>query len=321
MAKAIMRCAKLASLGSVASSLKHNFRERETPNADQEREGQNAHLGAKTTTEAMGKLRELLPEKRRKDAVVAIEYVCTASPEWWKKATPEQQETFFQRSVDWLADKYGRDRIITATIHRDETSPHLAAYVVPLTKDGRLSAKEYIGNRTQMSDDQTSYAARVADLGIERGIKGSRAKHQTLKEFYAKVNEPVREIQIRAEEAAPRVLEKGLLSSRHETPEMVAKRLSGAVNASVAHLAERAKLAESSERRTKELEATLADQNKRLNPIIEALRPLNDQERQTLVQLVKAGSERIQEQRKERIREQFKAKAERDRSEDRGRSR
>ena len=45
----------------------------------------------------MGKLRELLPEKRRKDAVLAVEYVMTASPEWWKTASQQQQQAFSSR--------------------------------------------------------------------------------------------------------------------------------------------------------------------------------------------------------------------------------
>lgn len=262
MAYAIMRSRKLSSLGSAAASLKHNFRERETPNADQERTPENAHLVAGSTDQAMGKLRELLPEKRRKDAVVAIEYVCTASPEWWKKATPEQQARFFQRSVDWLADKYGRDKIITATIHRDETSPHLAAYVVPLTKDGRLSAKEFIGNRTQMSADQTSFAARVADLGLERGIEGSRAKHQTIKDFYAQLEKPIREVTISPEAVSPALLKKGLLSSEYETPQMVAERLTKAVRAAYAPVVARAHVSDSEARRASEMASTAQEKQR-----------------------------------------------------------
>ena len=147
MAYAIMRCKKLASMGSAAAALKHCYRERETANADASKTPQNEHQAARSTDEAMGKLRDLLPEKRRKDAVLAVVYLMTASPEWWKQATPEQQQAFFQRSRQWLADKYGEQNIIAATIHRDETSPHMSAFVVPLTKDGRLSAKEFIGNK------------------------------------------------------------------------------------------------------------------------------------------------------------------------------
>ena len=188
MAFAIMRCAKKSSMGAVARSLKHCFRELPTPNADPSRTGDNKSAFAKSTTEAMGKMRELLPEKRRKDAVIAVEYLMTASPEWWKTATTEQQETFFNRCVAWLGDKYGRENILVATIHRDETSPHLSAFVVPLTADKRLSAKEFIGNKTKMSEDQTTFADRMKDLGLQRGIKGSKAKHQTIREYYALAN-------------------------------------------------------------------------------------------------------------------------------------
>ena len=148
---AIMRCKKLSGIGSVAASLKHCFRERDTPNADPERLRHNMHMAARSTDEAMGKLREKLPEKRRKDAVLAIEYVLSASPEWWINADSGRKTDFYQSSMDWLAEKYGRENILVSSIHLDEKTPHMSAFVVPITKDGRLSAKEFIGNRTKMS--------------------------------------------------------------------------------------------------------------------------------------------------------------------------
>ena len=231
MAYAIMRAKKLANMGSVAASMQHCYRERETHNADQERTPDNQHLGAKSTDEAMGKLRALLPEKRRKDAVLAVEYVMTASPEWFATATPEQEKAFFQRSLQWLADKYGADRIVTASIHRDEATPHLSAFVVPLTQDKRLSAKEFIGSRDKMRADQTSYAGRVADLGLERGIEGSKATHQTIQQHYAAIQQGVKtHASISTKALEPRVLSKGLFTKVVETPEQVAERLADAVN-------------------------------------------------------------------------------------------
>jgi hypothetical protein len=120
MAYAIMRVKKLASMGAAAASMQHNFRERETPNADPSRTPENEHLAARSTDEAMGRLRELLPEKRRKDAVLAVEYVMTASPEWWKQASQAQQQVFFERSMGWLQAKYGAQNVVAATIQRDE---------------------------------------------------------------------------------------------------------------------------------------------------------------------------------------------------------
>ena len=78
---AIMRCKKLTGMGSVASALQHCYRERETPNANAERTPENYCSVSKSTDQAMGRVRELLPEKRRKDAVLAVEYVMTASPD------------------------------------------------------------------------------------------------------------------------------------------------------------------------------------------------------------------------------------------------
>lgn len=193
MAYAIMRCKKLKGMGSVAGALKHCFRERETFNADSSRTPDNEHGLADSTDKAMGKLREMLPEKRRKDAVLSIEYLITASPQWWETASPDQQDEFFNRSYDWLTNKYGADRVVVATVHRDETTPHLSAFVVPLTPDGRLSAKDFIGDRKRMSQDQTDFAKQVASLGLERGIEGSKAHHRTISEYYARIAMPVPE--------------------------------------------------------------------------------------------------------------------------------
>lgn len=284
MAYAIMRAKKLANMGSVAASMQHCYRERETHNADQERTPDNQHLGAKSTDEAMGKLRALLPEKRRKDAVLAVEYVMTASPEWFAKATPEQEKTFFQRSLQWLADKYGVDRIITASIHRDEATPHLSAFVVPLTQDKRLSAKEFIGSRDKMRADQTSYAGCVADLGLERGIEGSKATHQTIQQHYAAIQQGVKtHASISTKALEPRVLSKGLFTKVVETPEQVAERLADSVNKGFADTVAAASTALQERRRAKEMQDTANDLRKRLDSIQEPFKGLTkDQVRDVL---------------------------------------
>ena len=272
MAYAIMRAKKLANMGSVAASMQHCYRERETHNADQERTPDNQHLGAKSTDEAMGKLRALLPEKRRKDAVLAVEYVMSASPEWFATATPEQEKALFQQSLQWLADKYGADRIITASIHRDETTPHLSAFVVPLTQDKRLSAKEFIGSRDKMRADQTSYAACVANLGLERGIEGSMANHQRIQQYYAAIEQGTRErATISPQTVEPRVLEKaGFFDKARgrgdlvESPEMIAERLTKAVNNGFAGTVATASTVAQERRKAREARNTAKGLRKRL---------------------------------------------------------
>ncbi|EAO3132345.1 plasmid recombination enzyme [Salmonella enterica] len=273
-AYAIMRCKKLSGMGSVAAALQHCYRERGTPNADASRTPDNEHRAARSTDEAMGRLRKLLPEKRRKDAVLAVEYVMTASPEWWAKATPQQQAAFFDQAQGWLAAKYGADRIITASIHRDEATPHLSAFVVPLTQDGRLSAKEFIGGRDKMRADQTSFAEAVRDLGLERGIEGSRATHQRVRSYYGAIERQPAHVTISPQALEPRVLRKGFFSKDVETPEAVADRLTKAVRQGYAPAVEAAKLAESERRRAAEMTRTAQTLSKEKKEAQERLQDL-----------------------------------------------
>lgn len=266
MAYAIMRCKKLSSMGSVAASMQHCYRDRDTPNADKTRTADNEHHKAQSTDEAMGKLRDLLPEKRRKDAVLAVEYVITASPEWWGKATAAQQADFFEQSKKWLGDKYGAKNIVTASVHRDETSPHLSAFVVPLTQDGRLSAKEFIGNRTKMAKDQTTFAEAVKHLGLERGIERSRATHTSIKQHYAAIERgEAQHVTISAEAVLPKILKKGFLTRQEETPGAVAARLTKAVQDAYLPMVAKASISSQEHRRAKALQDTAKDQRSRLD--------------------------------------------------------
>lgn len=232
--KVIMRCAKLKTFGNIGASLSHNYRERETPNADPERTKNNIHLVSKNTDEAMGRLRDLLPEKRRKDAVLAVEYVMSASPDWWKQASEEQHKEFYSKSLGWISDKYGRENLISFSVHKDETSPHVSCIVVPVTEQGKLSATHFIGSRGKLRADQTSYAKAVQHLGLERGIEGSKSTHKSIREYYAEVSkaETRKPPRMPPEMFKPRVLEKGGLLKKDvlETPEQVAERIEKTVH-------------------------------------------------------------------------------------------
>ena len=206
--------------------------------------------------------------------------------EFWAAPNPTQQ-AFWQE----MADKYAADRIVTASIHRDETTPHLSAFVVPLTQDKRLSAKEFIGSRDKMRADQTTYAACVANLGLERGIEGSKATHQTIQQHYAAVQRGVTpKATLSPKSLEPRVLEKAgwaekLLGKGDlvEDPQMIAERLTKAVNEGFAGTIATASTALQERRRAKELQDTANDLRKRLESIQEPFKGLTkDQVRDVL---------------------------------------
>ena len=285
----------------MASALQHCYRERETPNANAERTPENYCSVSQSTDQAMGRVRELLPEKRRKDAVLAVEYVMTASPEWWKEATPRQQAEFFARSEQWLENKYGKDRVVAAVIHRDEATPHLSAFVVPLTQDGRLSAKEFIGGRSKMRDDQSTYAEYVKKLGLERGIEGSRATHQTVQHYYESLNRGIRnQVSISPEALEPRVLRKGIFTKDVEDQATVARRLSRAVNDGFAGTVAIASQSAQNAKRALELQKTMDIQQKRLQSVIEPFKGLSNEQMQEIVTMAQQFRQQNHEREKQR---------------------
>ncbi|RCL02113.1 MAG: hypothetical protein JSC188_000435 [Candidatus Tokpelaia sp. JSC188] len=253
-----MRAKKLAKMGNIAAALKHCYRERETPNADQTKTPENEHYAAKNTNEALGKMRSLLPKKRRKDAVLAIEYIMTTSPEWWESASQNQQTLWRDQSINWLEQKYGKDRIVTMTMHKDEKTPHLSAFVIPLTKDGRLSAKEFIGGREKMKNDQSTYAHCLQELGLERGIQGSKAKHQSVKQFYAQVEKAGHTPTIQPKELKPQILEKRMLGlvRIEETQTDIANRLNTKIAKAVQPIAAKAAVSRQEHRRAEQTQKT-----------------------------------------------------------------
>lgn len=201
MSYAILRVAKLKTIGAVAASGHHTFRERETPNADAQRTGLNVAIGTKNTADLLDAVRKQLPEKRRKDAVLCLEYLISASPDWFGDDWREKKNhgsKYFADALNWLKDKHGAENVICGNIQLDEKTPHLVVYVVPRTTDGRLSAKQFVGGRTKLSAMQTDFGKAVGQQhGLERGIEGSKANHGKVKRYYDGVNadfEPLPEV-------------------------------------------------------------------------------------------------------------------------------
>lgn len=122
----------------------------------------------------------------RKDAVVLCNFVVTSDHETMEAMEPEHQRELFKDSVKWFCDRYGADRVINATVHEDETTSHLHVGIMPITKNGRLSAKA-IFTKTEMKAIQTEFARDVgAKYGLERGVEGSERTHLSVARFKEK---------------------------------------------------------------------------------------------------------------------------------------
>lgn len=180
---AVVHMMKIKS-GAVGGIQSHNNREHEpktNPDVDMSRSEDNYDIIScdNYKRSIKEKLSNLVESSRavRKDAVVVCNFIVTSDNETMNALGADRQRKFFQDSVKWFSDRYGADRVLNATVHMDEATPHLHIGVMPITQDGRLSAKA-IFTKTEMKAIQTEFARDVGEkYGLERGVEGSERTH------------------------------------------------------------------------------------------------------------------------------------------------
>ena len=194
MSQVVCRVAKLKTDVAIRSAGAHIMRTKATPNADPSKSNVSLLDGGDLTATIKARIAKA-GATIRKDSVQAMEILLSASPEFFRPVKPEAYGQFDRaRTKEWakanmamLRARYG-DNLISAQLHLDEATPHIHAIIVPLTPSGRLSAKETFG-RASLSKLQDAAAKCVSQLGIARGVRGSKAKHQDVAVYYTAVNE------------------------------------------------------------------------------------------------------------------------------------
>lgn len=131
----------------------------------------------------------------RKDAVKYSTHILTGSHEDMKRieANPEELKKWVQANLKFASEEFGKENIVRFVLHRDEKTPHLHVVTVNLTKDGRLSAKEILGNPKAMQERQDRYADQMKSFGLERGLKNTGIEHEDAKTYYARMKESLDE--------------------------------------------------------------------------------------------------------------------------------
>ena len=144
---AILRFAKYKGpeIGHIES---HNERTKEkyasNPDVDMSRSHLNFHLVTpqrKYRAEAEKQIAEA-GCRTRSDSVRVVEALVTASPEFFKGKKRAEIRAFFEEALHFLEQHQSKETIISAVVHMDEKTPHMHLCFVPLTEDGRLSAKD-----------------------------------------------------------------------------------------------------------------------------------------------------------------------------------
>lgn len=226
----IMRIKKLHSNSNVGGAISHHLRTRETDNADPElmknnwffpndyptdQNGKtdksvNADLQFRKDQQqkAMAMYKKRLPEKVRKNGVRAVEFMMTVSPEVMQRKDFNATK-YLNACSNWAREKFGKENVFFIAYHRDETTPHVSLLLTPIDENGKLNARKFFGGRDKMSALQDDFYNSVGkEFGLDRGIKGSKAKHQTIKSYYEKQNQKDQELEKLAEEISQNLPQK-----------------------------------------------------------------------------------------------------------------
>lgn len=131
--------------------------------------------------------------KERKDSVVALDALYTASPEWFEKHSQEDALRFFSDCYEFHCHTYGKP--LNAVVHFDEQTPHMHVISVPIVRDEKgahLSAKRLMGGRDDYRKRQDAFFEQVSHKwDLDRGELSSpekKRKHLDVQDYKLQQN-------------------------------------------------------------------------------------------------------------------------------------
>jgi hypothetical protein len=125
-----------------------------------------------------------LPKAIRSDATVMVQAMITSDNAFFDKMPRSEQIEFFKKSLGFVQERYGEKNIVSATVHFDEATPHMHVNFVPVTSDGRLSARDLFSPKQlrTLQDDFNAFC-NANGYDLERGKVDSKTKHLSVQEF------------------------------------------------------------------------------------------------------------------------------------------
>ena len=140
------------------------------------------------------------------DQVRAIRVMMSGTHEDMMKIQQDgRMDEWCNDSMEWLHKTFGRENTVSAVLHMDETTPHIHATIVPIVTGERRKAKQKqtegkrsyrkktdavrlcaddVLNRDKLIGYHDDYAKIMDKYGLQRGVRGSEARHVTTAQYY-----------------------------------------------------------------------------------------------------------------------------------------
>ena len=152
------------------------------------------------------------------DQVRAIRIMLSGTHEDMMKIQDEGRlDEWCDDNLQWLHRTFGKENTVSAVLHMDEHTPHIHATVVPIVTGERRKAKKKqtegkrsyhkkantvrlcaddILTREKLVTYHDSYAKAMEKYGLQRGIRGSEARHTTTAQYYRDLKRQTGELEV-----------------------------------------------------------------------------------------------------------------------------
>lgn len=216
------------SPGNESAMTDHIERKEIAPNVDATRIHLNQELvefpeGVKNRTEAITHRIKNAELSRivGKNQVQVIRVMLSGSTEDMLRIQSEGKlDDWCKDNIAWLHKEFGKENLVAATLHLDEDVPHIHASIVPIVRGERRQKKsnkeaeppkrqykkkkvdrprlcaDDVMARAKLTQYQDTYAEAMAKYGLERGVRGSEARHITTAEHYRNLKAESNDLQL-----------------------------------------------------------------------------------------------------------------------------
>lgn len=147
----------------------------------------------------------------QKNSVNLLSSVITFPKEDNSDKTEEEQELYFKICLAYFQKKFGKENVVSAIIHKDESRPHMHLQQVPVTKDTRLAARDVMkkSDVNEIHDELPKYL-RHYGFNVQRG---SGKTENNVRNIHAYKDIKKREEEIAKEQVRLKNLENQIRSS------------------------------------------------------------------------------------------------------------
>lgn len=123
--------------------------------------------------------------KPRSDAVLTAEWVLTSDKAFFENLSEDETKRYFEKNLEYFQIKFGEEKMLYATVHMDEQTPHMHLGIIPFDDEKKSLNARGIFNRQTLREIQDELPAFLKEAGfdVERGEENSKAKHMSVLEM------------------------------------------------------------------------------------------------------------------------------------------